>query len=382
MKNVFTSESVTCGHPDKLCDRVSDNILDAILLQDPASRVACEVTATTDRLVIMGEITTRAVVDYEQIARDVIRTIGYTEPGHGFDADSCKIEVYVHTQSPDIAMGVDNIDPLESGAGDQGMMFGYACRETEALMPLPITLANRLTQQLESVRRKGELAYLLPDGKAQVTVEYNERKPVRIDAVVVSTQHLDSVDTETLRRDVKEHVILPVLPAEMMDEETKIFINPTGRFVVGGPAGDTGLTGRKIIVDTYGGYARHGGGAFSGKDASKVDRSAAYMARYLAKNVVAAGLAEHCEVQLSYAIGVAQPVSVRVDTFGTGTVDENAIAQWLRDNVDMRPMAIIRRLDLRRVGYGKLASYGHFGENALDRAWEKTDLSHELKAAF
>ena len=382
MKNVFTSESVTCGHPDKLCDRVSDNILDAILLQDPASRVACEVTATTDRLVIMGEITTRAVVDYEQIARDVIRTIGYTEPGHGFDADSCKIEVYVHTQSPDIAMGVDNIDPLESGAGDQGMMFGYACRETEALMPLPITLAHRLTQQLESVRRKGELAYLLPDGKAQVTVEYNERKPVRIDAVVVSTQHLDSVDTETLRRDVKEHVILPVLPAEMMDEETKIFINPTGRFVVGGPAGDTGLTGRKIIVDTYGGYARHGGGAFSGKDASKVDRSAAYMARYLAKNVVAAGLAEHCEVQLSYAIGVAQPVSVRVDTFGTGTVDENAIAQWLRDNVDMRPMAIIRRLDLRRVGYGKLASYGHFGENALDRAWEKTDLSHELKAAF
>ncbi len=382
MKNVFTSESVTCGHPDKLCDRVSDNILDAILLQDPASRVACEVTATTDRLVIMGEITTRAVVDYEQIARDVIRTIGYNEPGHGFDADSCKIEVYVHTQSPDIAMGVDNIDPLESGAGDQGMMFGYACRETEALMPLPITLAHRLTQQLESVRRKGELAYLLPDGKAQVTVEYNERKPVRIDAVVVSTQHLDSVDTETLRRDVKEHVILPVLPAEMMDEETKIFINPTGRFVVGGPAGDTGLTGRKIIVDTYGGYARHGGGAFSGKDASKVDRSAAYMARYLAKNVVAAGLAEHCEVQLSYAIGVAQPVSVRVDTFGTGTVDENAIAQWLRDNVDMRPMAIIRRLDLRRVGYGKLASYGHFGENALDRAWEKTDLSHELKAAF
>ena len=382
MKNVFTSESVTCGHPDKLCDRVSDNILDAILLQDPASRVACEVTATTDRLVIMGEITTRAVVDYEQIARDVIRTIGYTEPGHGFDADSCKIEVYVHTQSPDIAMGVDNIDPLESGAGDQGMMFGYACRETEALMPLPITLAHRLTQQLESVRRKGELAYLLPDGKAQVTVEYNERTPVRIDAVVVSTQHLDSVDTETLRRDVKEHVILPVLPAEMMDEETKIFINPTGRFVVGGPAGDTGLTGRKIIVDTYGGYARHGGGAFSGKDASKVDRSAAYMARYLAKNVVAAGLAEHCEVQLSYAIGVAQPVSVRVDTFGTGTVDENAIAQWLRDNVDMRPMAIIRRLDLRRVGYGKLASYGHFGENALDRAWEKTDLSHELKAAF
>ncbi|MBQ4321435.1 MAG: methionine adenosyltransferase [Oscillospiraceae bacterium] len=382
MKNVFTSESVTCGHPDKLCDRVSDNILDAILLQDPASRVACEVTATTDRLVIMGEITTRAVVDYEQIARDVIRTIGYTEPGHGFDADSCKIEVYVHTQSPDIAMGVDNIDPLESGAGDQGMMFGYACRETEALMPLPITLAHRLTQQLESVRRKGELAYLLPDGKAQVTVEYDERKPVRIDAVVVSTQHLDSVDTETLRRDVKEHVILPVLPAEMMDEETKIFINPTGRFVVGGPAGDTGLTGRKIIVDTYGGYARHGGGAFSGKDASKVDRSAAYMARYLAKNVVAAGLAEHCEVQLSYAIGVAQPVSVRVDTFGTGTVDENAIAQWLRENVDMRPMAIIRRLDLRRVGYGKLASYGHFGENALDRAWEKTDLSHELKAAF
>ncbi len=382
MKTVFTSESVTCGHPDKLCDRVSDNILDALLLQDPASRVACEVTATTDRLQIMGEITTRAVVDYEKLARDVIRTIGYTQPGHGFDADTCKIDVYIHQQSPDIAMGVDNADPLESGAGDQGMMFGYACRETEALMPLPITLANRLTQQLENVRKKGELSYLLPDGKAQVTVEYEDKTPVRISAVVVSTQHLDSVDTETLRKDVKEHVILPVLPAEMLDDETKIFINPTGRFVVGGPAGDTGLTGRKIIVDTYGGYARHGGGAFSGKDASKVDRSAAYMARYLAKNVVAAELATHCEVQLSYAIGVAQPVSVRVDTFGTGSVDENAIAQWLCENVDMRPMAIIRRLDLRRVGYGKLASYGHFGENALDRNWEKTDLAHELKAAF
>ena len=382
MKTCFTSESVTCGHPDKLCDRVSDAVLDAYLSRDPSSRVACEVTATTDRMMIMGEITSSAQVDLEAVARRVIRDVGYTLPGHGFDDKTCRIEVAVHTQSPDIAMGVDSVNPLESGAGDQGMMFGYACRETAALMPLPITLANRLTARLETVRRKGILAYLLPDGKAQVTVEYEEEKPLRISTVVVSTQHEDTVDIETLRADVRREVIDPVLPPEMLDDGTRYLINPTGRFVIGGPAGDTGLTGRKIIVDTYGGYARHGGGAFSGKDASKVDRSGAYMARYLAKNVVAAKLAEKCEVQLSYAIGVARPVSLRVDTFGTGKVSEETLAAWLMENVDLRPMAIIRRLDLRRAAFEHLTSNGHFGENALEYAWERTDLARELKSAF
>lgn len=382
MKTCFTSESVTCGHPDKLCDRVSDAVLDAYLSRDPSSRVACEVTATTDRMMIMGEITSRAHVDLETVARRVIRDVGYTEPGHGFDDKTCRIEVAVHTQSPDIAMGVDSVNPLESGAGDQGMMFGYACRDTAALMPLPITLANRLTARLETVRRKGILPYLLPDGKAQVTVEYEDEKPLRISTVVVSTQHEDSVDIETLRADVRHEVIDPVLPPEMLDENTQYLINPTGRFVIGGPAGDTGLTGRKIIVDTYGGYARHGGGAFSGKDASKVDRSGAYMARYLAKNVVAAGLADKCEVQLSYAIGIARPVSLRVDTFGTGIVSEEILAAWLMENVDLRPMAIIRRLDLRRAAFEHLTSNGHFGENALEYAWERTDLVRELNSAF
>ena len=382
MKTCFTSESVTCGHPDKLCDRVSDAVLDAYLSRDPSSRVACEVTATTDRMMIMGEITSRAHVDLETVARRVIRDVGYTEPGHGFDDKTCRIEVAVHTQSPDIAMGVDSVNPLESGAGDQGMMFGYACRDTAALMPLPITLANRLTARLETVRRKGILPYLLPDGKAQVTVEYEDEKPLRISTVVVSTQHEDSVDIETLRADVRHEVIDPVLPPEMLDENTQYLINPTGRFVIGGPAGDTGLTGRKIIVDTYGGDARHGGGAFSGKDASKVDRSGAYMARYLAKNVVAAGLADKCEVQLSYAIGIARPVSLRVDTFGTGIVSEEILAAWLMENVDLRPMAIIRRLDLRRAAFEHLTSNGHFGENALEYAWERTDLVRELNSAF
>ncbi len=382
MKTCFTSESVTCGHPDKLCDRVSDAILDAYLNLDPSSRVACEVTATTDRMMIMGEITSRAQVDLEAVARRVIRDVGYTEPGHGFDYKTCRVEAAVHTQSPDIAMGVDSVNPLDSGAGDQGMMFGYACRDTEALMPLPITLANRLTARLEDVRRKGILTYLLPDGKAQVTVEYEDEKPLRISTVVVSTQHEDSVDIETLRADVRREVIDPVLPSEMLDDHTQYLINPTGRFVIGGPAGDTGLTGRKIIVDTYGGYARHGGGAFSGKDASKVDRSGAYMARYLAKNVVAAGLADKCEVQISYAIGVARPVSLRVDTFGTGVVPEGALAAWLMENVDLRPMAIIRRLDLRRAAFEHLTSNGHFGENAMEYAWERTDLVGELNSAF
>ncbi len=382
MKTCFTSESVTCGHPDKLCDRVSDAVLDAYLSRDPSSRVACEVTATTDRMMIMGEITSHAEVDLEAVARRVIRDVGYTEPGHGFDDKTCRIEIAVHTQSPDIALGVDSVNPLESGAGDQGMMFGYACRETAALMPLPITLANRLTARLENVRRKGILTYLLPDGKAQVTVEYEDDKPVRISTVVVSTQHEATVDIETLRNDVRREVIDPVLPREMLDQETKYLINPTGRFVIGGPAGDTGLTGRKIIVDTYGGYARHGGGAFSGKDASKVDRSGAYMARYLSKNVVAAGLADKCEVQLSYAIGIARPVSLRVDTFGTGRVCEEALAAWLLENVDLRPMAIIRRLDLRRAAFEHLTSNGHFGENALEYAWERTDLARALKSEF
>ena len=379
MKNYFSSESVTAGHPDKVCDQVADRILDAILAQDPQAHVACEVTAVTDKLYIMGEITTSARVDYAAVARRTIADIGYTEPGHGFDAESCQITIDLHEQSPDIAMGVNREQPMDSGAGDQGMMFGYACDDTESLMPLPIELAHRLTRRLHEVRETKVLPYLLPDGKAQVSIEYEDETPVRISSVVVSTQHLDSVDMSRLRKDIIREVIQPVLPARMLDADTKMFINPTGRFVVGGPAGDSGLTGRKIIVDTYGGYARHGGGAFSGKDPSKVDRSAAYMARYLAKNIVAAGLARRCEIQIAYAIGVAEPVSLRIDTFGTEALPVSTIANMVRETVDLRPAAIISRFGLRRPIYAKTAAYGHFGENASALPWEQTDLAAQWK---
>ncbi len=375
MRSFFTSESVTEGHPDKVCDQIADAILDALLAQDPGSHVACEVTAVTDGVHIFGEITSRAQVDYEAIARKTIAEIGYTKPGHGFDAQSCRILVELHQQSPDINMGVEKADTAENGAGDQGMMFGYACNETDCLMPLPIELAHRLTLRLAAVRKDGTLSYLLPDGKAQVTVEYLDGKPLRVDAVVVSTQHEDWVSMEQLRKDILAQVITPVIPAGMLDEDTKYFINPTGRFCVGGPAGDSGLTGRKLIVDTYGGYARHGGGSFSGKDPSKVDRSGAYMARYLAKNVVAAGLAEKCEIQISYAIGVAQPVSLLVDTFGTGRIPEEQIRNLILDTTDLRPSAIIEKLSLRTPFYRNTASYGHFGSNTAGLPWEQTELA-------
>ena len=374
MTTFFTSESVTEGHPDKVCDQIADAILDALLEKDPHSHVACEVTAITDEVHIFGEITSAARVDYEAIARQVIQEIGYTKPGHGFDADSCKITVDVHQQSPDINMGVERSDTMENGAGDQGMMFGYACRETDSLMPLAIELAHKLRKRLAYVRREGILPYLLPDGTAQVTVEYRDGIPARVDAVVVSSQHGADVSMDTLREDVLLHVIRPVIPEAMLDADTKYFINPTGRFCIGGPAGDSGLTGRKLIVDTYGGYARHGGGAFSGKDPSKVDRSGAYMARYLAKNVVAAGLADRCEIQISYAIGVAQPVSLLVDTFGTGVTSDESIQKLIRDTVDLRPSAIIDKLNLRTPFYRHTASYGHFGSNTVDLPWEQTDL--------
>ncbi len=382
MKTILTSESVTCGHPDKVCDQISDAILDAILAQDPEAHVACEVTAWTDNVNIMGEVTAAAHPDYEAIARRVIRDIGYDKPGVGFDAGSCRIHVNLHTQSPDIAQGVDHKAQEDTGAGDQGMMFGYACRETEDLMPLPITLAVRLAKRLEQVRREGVLPWLLPDGKSQVSVEYEDGKPVRIATVVISAQHSASVPTETLREAVRREVIDPVLPEELVDDETAYFINPTGRFVIGGPAGDSGLTGRKIIADTYGGAARHGGGAFSGKDPTKVDRTGAYMARYLAKNIVAAGLADRCEVQLAYAIGLADPVSVMVDTFGTGKVSDEALAAWVTEHVDMRPGVMIRRFGLRSPIYHTVSCYGHFGENARSLPWEQTDLSEELRQAF
>ena len=382
MKTILTSESVTCGHPDKVCDQISDAILDAILAQDPEAHVACEVTAWTDNVNIMGEVTAAAHPDYEAIARRVIRDIGYDKPGVGFDAGSCRIHVNLHTQSPDIAQGVDHKSQEDTGAGDQGMMFGYACRETEDLMPLPITLAVRLAKRLEQVRRDGTLPWLLPDGKSQVSVEYEDGKPVRIATVVISAQHSASVPTETLREAVRREVIDPVLPEELVDDETAYFINPTGRFVIGGPAGDSGLTGRKIIADTYGGAARHGGGAFSGKDPTKVDRTGAYMARYLAKNIVAAGLADRCEVQLAYAIGLADPVSVMVDTFGTGKVSDEALAAWVTEHVDMRPGVMIRRFGLRSPIYHTVSCYGHFGENARGLPWEQTDLSEELRKAF
>ena len=379
MKTYFTSESVTCGHPDKVCDQIADAVLDEILVHDPNAHVACEVTACTDEVHLMGEITSTFTPDYEAIARRVIGEIGYTLPGVGFDAKTVRICVSVHTQSPDIARGVDRGAPEEAGAGDQGMMFGYACRETDALMPLPITLANRLTKRLEQVRREKSIPYLLPDGKAQVSVEYEGGCPKRISAVVVSAQHSAEVKIDTLRDAILEQVIFPVLPEQLLDERTEYFINPTGRFVVGGPAGDSGLTGRKIIADTYGGAARHGGGAFSGKDPSKVDRTGAYMARYLAKNIVAAELAERCEIELAYAIGLADPVSVMVETFGTGRVSDEALADWLMKNVDMRPGGITARFELCRPLYRRVSCGGHFGENAAGLPWEWTDLAEVLQ---
>ena len=376
-KKLFTSESVTEGHPDKICDQISDAILDALLEQDPDCRVACETTASTGMVHIMGEITTSCYVDFQKIVRDVVRDIGYTRAKYGFDADTCAVISNIDEQSPDIAMGVN-----PGGAGDQGMMFGYACNETPEKMPLPISLAHRLAKRLTEVRKSGELAFLRPDGKSQVTVEYDGDTPVRIDAVVISTQHAADVELAQLQEAVLQKIILPILPTELVDEHTKYYINPTGRFVVGGPQGDTGLTGRKIIVDTYGGMGRHGGGAFSGKDPTKVDRSAAYAARWVAKNIVAAGLASRCEVQLAYAIGIAQPVSVRVDTFGTATVEESAIEAAVPKVFDLCPAGIIAALELKKPIYRALAAYGHMGREDLNVAWEKTDKVQPLKAAL
>ena len=388
MKKLFTSESVTEGHPDKICDKISDAVLDAILAEDPAARVACETFATTGLVNVMGEITTTAYVDIPTIVRETVREVGYDRAKYGFDCDTCGVLSSIHEQSPDIAMGVDlsaeakeGKTDADTGAGDQGMMFGYACDETPELMPLPISMAHKMAMLLTEVRKNGTLKYLRPDGKTQVTIEYDGDKPVRVDTVVVSTQHDPDITFEQIRADIKEHVILPIA-GNMMDDETIIHINPTGRFVIGGPQGDTGLTGRKIIVDTYGGYARHGGGAFSGKDPTKVDRSAAYMARYIAKNIVASGVATKCEVQLAYAIGVAKPVSLMIDTFGTGKVSESAIADYVSEKVDMRPASIIERFSLRRPIYKQLAAYGHMGREDLDIPWEKTDIAEDIKAAL
>ena len=389
-KLLFTSESVTEGHPDKVCDAISDAILDAVVAQDPMSRVACETMACTGFVVISGEITTKANVDYQNIVRDTIREIGYVGGDMGFDADSCAVFVTLDKQSADIAMGVDKaLEAKENqmtdsqieaiGAGDQGMMFGYATNETEDYMPFAINLAHKLCRQLTKVRKDGTLPYLRPDGKSQVSVEYQDGKPVRLEAVVLSTQHAPEVSQEQIHEDIRKYVFDPILPKDMLDENTKYFINPTGRFVIGGPHGDAGLTGRKIIVDTYGGAARHGGGAFSGKDCTKVDRSAAYAARYVAKNIVAAGLADKCEIQLSYAIGVARPTSIMVDTFGTGKLTDEKLTDIIRENFDLRPAGIIRMLDLRRPIYKQTAAYGHFGRNDLDLPWEKLDKAEDLK---
>ena len=389
-KVLFTSESVTEGHPDKICDQISDAVLDAILAQDPKGRVACETCCTTGMIMVMGEISTKCYVEIPKIAREVVLDIGYDRAKYGFDGNTCAVLTSIDEQSSDIAMGVDKALEVkegkdlddENGAGDQGMMFGYACDETPELMPMPISLAHKLTKRLTQVRKDGTLPYLRPDGKSQVTVEYENSRPIRVDAVVISSQHADDVTLEQIRKDIVEQVVLPVIPAELLDENTKYYINPTGRFVIGGPQGDSGLTGRKIIVDTYGGYARHGGGAFSGKDPTKVDRSAAYAARWVAKNIVAAGLAKKCEVELAYAIGVAHPVSIMVDTFGTGTVSDEAIEKAVEKVFDLRPTAIIRQLDLRCPIYRNLAKYGHMGREDLGVSWEKTDKIEALKAAI
>ncbi|MCP1310470.1 methionine adenosyltransferase [Paenibacillus tyrfis] len=391
-RRLFTSESVTEGHPDKICDQISDSVLDAFLANDPNARVACEVSVATGLVLVIGEITSQSeYVDIQSIARQTIKDIGYTRAKYGFDSQTCAVLVSLNEQSPDIAQGVNKAlearegqmtdDQIEAiGAGDQGMMFGFAVNETPELMPLPISLSHQLARRLSEVRKNGTLAYLRPDGKTQVTVEYEGAKPVRVDTIVVSTQHAEEVSLEQIQADIKEHVIKPIVPAALIDDNTKYFINPTGRFVIGGPQGDAGLTGRKIIVDTYGGYARHGGGAFSGKDPTKVDRSGAYAARYVAKNIVAAGLADKCEVQLAYAIGVAKPVSISVDTFGTGKVSEEKLVEIVRKNFDLRPAGIIKMLDLRRPIYKQTAAYGHFGRTDIDLPWERTDKAEQLKA--
>lgn len=391
-RHLFSSESVTAGHPDKICDQISDAILDEILKLDPNARVACETTVSTGLVLVSGEISTTCYVDIPKIVRQTIQDIGYTRAKYGFDATTCAVLTSIDEQSPDIAQGVDTalekregqMDDQEIeaiGAGDQGLMFGFACNETPELMPLPISLAHRLARQLHHVRREGILPYLRPDGKTQVTVEYEGQRPVRIDTIVVSTQHAEDVTTEQIKKDIQQYVIAPIVPEDMLDEATRYFINPTGRFVIGGPLGDAGLTGRKIIVDTYGGYARHGGGAFSGKDPTKVDRSGAYAARYVAKNIVAAGLADQCEVQLAYAIGVAHPVSIRIDTFGTGRIEEEQLIELVRQHFDLRPAGIIKELDLRRPIYRQTATYGHFGREDIDLPWEKVDKAEILSAA-